>query len=309
LGLGKLVGWSLVAIVVLSLAVLVALVGALSISAQQDVEAYFDRMEGAVAAVRSEVSAAEDFRIEELELLSSTGLRVEAKARYPIAGGPWPTLILVGGHRTGRNAVDLVPPMEGLVVAAISYPQEETVWSDGVGLVFQLPAARRTLFNTPPALSLLADFLISQAEVDPEKLELVGVSLGAPLAVVAGARDKRFRRVWSVHGGGDPFALLEHNLRDEIAATWLRTLSAHVGAALVAPLAPEKHAARIAPRPLVLINARSDDRIPKRSVTALYDRAREPREMIWLDGNHVDPDDDQQVGALVELVLQRMSGP
>lgn len=272
-----------------------------------DPERYFDRRHGtlAEAVLQGEVRSP-GYRTERLRLQASTGLHVEAKVRYPLGARDLPAIVILGGHRTGRDAVDLVEEIEGLVVAAISYPDGEQSWSKGAGFVAQLPAARRALFDTPPALSLLADYLVGREEVAARRMELVGVSLGAPLATVAGARDERFARIWAIHGGGAPVELLDHNLRSRIESRAVRGLAARIGAALVGPLAPERWAGRISPRPFIVVNAEADERIPKRSVEILFASARQPKEMIWLRGAHIGAGEREQIAELVQLVVGRI---
>jgi len=279
-------------------------------TASRDPEAYFERRQGDLAELilRAESRSA-SHRTEDVELISSDGLRVEAKVRYPATPSSLPTIIILGGHRTGKDAVELVDELDGFVVAAISYPHDEEAWSKGLALLRQIPAARRALLDTPPALSLLVDYLVERSEVDPDAIELVGVSLGAPIVTVAGARDERFRRVWAIHGGGAPAALLDHNLRDEIESRLARSAAARLGALLIAPLTPERHVSRIAPRPLILVNAEADERIPRLCVESLYDSARDPKELIWLSGAHIDRDERDQITSLVQLVVDRVGTP
>jgi len=66
------------------------------------------------------------------------------------------------------------------------------------------------------------------------------VSLGAPFALVAGALDRRVRRVWSVHGAGDLPLLIDTALRRAIPFSPLRRAAAELGylAAAVPPSPP-----------------------------------------------------------------------
>ena len=54
--------------------------------------------------------------------------------------------------------------------------------------------------------------------------------------------------------------------------------------------AQEKWVPRIAPRPLVMVNASGDERLPRESVGALYHAAGEPKEQVWMPGRHVHAD-------------------
>ena len=51
---------------------------------------------------------------------------------------------------------------------------------------------------------------------------------------------------------------------------------------------PTRHLARFAPRPLLFVNANGDETIPRRAALALFDAAREPKQMLWFDGSHTE---------------------
>ena len=69
-------------------------------------------------------------------------------------------------------------------------------------------------------------------------------------------------------------------------------------------LAPERWAPRIAPRPVVMVNAIDDERMPRAAVESLYDRAAHPKELIWMSGRHIHGD-APTIQRLVALVLER----
>jgi dienelactone hydrolase len=213
--------------------------------------------------------------------------------------------VLIGGHDTGRRAVDLVADTRGVAVAALSYPFDGNHKAKGLELVRQIPSMRAAIQDTPPAILLALDWLFEQPWVDPARVELVGVSLGAPFACVAGSLDERVRRVWSIHGGGSPAKLITHALDDELWApfAWLggRTIAwlAHGYT-----LAPERWVAGIAPRELVMVNALDDEAIPRACVELLYRAARGPKQLLWLPGGHIDKDDEERIRALCVLVVE-----
>lgn len=204
--------------------------------------------------------------------------------------------------------MDLVPDPHGVVLAALSYPYPGPPPAHGVRGVLSLPALRAAILDTPPAVLLALDHLVKQPYVDPGRIELVGVSLGAPFAVVAGALDPRFRRVWSVHGAGDLPLLIDTALRDAIPAAPLRRTVAHLAYALAGgpAVAPERWVGRIAPRPFVMLNALGDERLPRRAILSLYERARQPKELEWIPGPHIEPDRREVVEGLIGKVLGRI---
>jgi dienelactone hydrolase len=216
--------------------------------------------------------------------------------------------VLLGGYVSGRDAIDLVEDTGGTVVAALSYPYDGDPQAKGWRVVLAAPAIRRALLDTPPAILLAIDFLAAEPYVDPQRIELVGVSLGAPFACVAGALDGRVRRVWSIHGAGDPYALLEHGLERKIPFAPARAVIAGLAdvAACGPGLAPEKWVGEIAPRSFVMVNAESDERLPRECIEKLYAAAGEPREILWRPGKHVEPDRKRIVQDLVDIVLERV---
>ena len=74
-------------------------------------------------------------------------------------------------------------------------------------------------------------------------------------------------------------------------------------------LAPELWVPQVAPRPVIMINALDDERLPREAVEALYASAREPKEQIWLTGQHIQPNRQEVVRQLVDVVLSRVAEP
>lgn len=219
-----------------------------------------------------------------------------------------PLVILLGGQRTGRDAVDLLGAPGPFVVAALDYPYAGPERPRGVrqSLVAILHA-RKTTRETPPAVWLALDWLLTQPEVDPARVELVGVSLGVPFAAAAGALDPRFRRVWLIHGGAGIREWIEHNLRSRVGSDLWRGLAGGLVHLLARgpALEPAYWAPRISPRPVIVIGAREDRRLPPRLVERLYAAAGTPKELIWTEGGHVDRR-PEAVQELLDTVRSRL---
>jgi hypothetical protein len=175
------------------------------------------------------------------------------------------------------------------------------------GFLRQLPGIRRAFLDTPPALLLALDYLYGRDDVDTTRIEGIGVSLGAPFMTIAGALDPRFARVWAIHGSGGSYAPLEANMRKTVAFAPLRVVAAAAASTIIAGprIAPERWAGRISPRPFVMINARHDERMPRAAVQSLYAAAREPKELIWMDGRHI-RGDAPTIQQLIGIVMRRM---
>ena len=217
--------------------------------------------------------------------------------------------MLLGGHVTGRDAVRLVPATRGAVVASLAYPYRGEHRVKGLRVVRHVPAIRDAVLDTPPAVMLALDYLVARPDVDRRRVEGVGVSLGAPCMVIAGALDPRLTRVWAIHGSGGSYGPLERNLRRSIPSAAPRAAVAGVAALLIAGprLAPERWVGRIAPRPFVMVNARDDQRMPRALVERLYASARPPKSLIWVPGGHV-RSRPEVVRPLVDTVLAHVVG-
>jgi hypothetical protein len=296
---------------------LIALVGAAASLAlaglylTRDPRPRFRERRGAVDHVVQETASADGKHVRQnLRVTSTSGLSVDVAVKRPADAedARRPLLVLLGGYVSGREAIDLIDDTGGTVVAALSYPFAGDPKVKGWRVVLAAPSIRRALLDTPPAVLLAIDFLATEPYVDPQRIELVGVSLGAPFACIAGALDRRVRRVWSIHGAGDLYALLDHSLERRISFAPARRLVARLAyvAACGPGLTPEKWVGEISPRPFVMVNADSDERLPRECIETLYAAAGEPREILWRPGRHVEPDRKRIVQDLVDLVLERV---
>jgi dienelactone hydrolase len=268
-----------------------------------DTAAFLERR-GRIAAVEMEAEIREPagFLSQNVHLLGESGMRVDLTVLRP--GGaeePLPLFILVGGHRTGRDAVRLIGAPRGVVVAALDYPYDGPERPKGVAEVLRviLPA-RRALADMPAAVMLAADWLVEQPWADAGHVELAGVSLGVPFAAVAGGVDPRFRRVWLIHGGADLRGWIEHNIDFGPDSRALRSAKATVihRLAMGSRFEPDYWVPRIAPRPVVIVAAREDKAIPVELVHRLHAAVTGPGELVWMDGGHI----NRSPGAIEEIL-------
>lgn len=278
-------------------------------------ESYFAERKGKLVSAQKEPAVDSGQYVDELAALrSDTGLALRVAVRRPLEALDKPAprrplIVLLGGLQTGLDALRYVGETNGAIVAAVGYPYEGPRKPSALEFLRAIPDMRRAILDTPAALQLALDWLLEEYGVDRSRVELCGVSLGSPFACVAGGLDSRFTRVWAIHGAADPYAMLEHSLRSRVGWGPLRKLVARTLWVLAdAPsIAPERYVGRIAPRPFVMINAESDERLPREAVLELYAAAREPRELVWLPGEHVDPKRPEIVRQLVEMVLTRVN--
>ncbi len=244
-----------------------------------------------------------------LTLVSDSGLEVALTLRRPAgAPGRLPAVVLLGGLRTGREAAHLVTGEPPLVVAALSYPYRGPRRLKGWTLVRHVPTVQRAVLDTAPALLLALDYVAARSFVDPDRMELVGVSLGAFFVAPAAALDPRVRRLWLIQGAGDPAAVLEYQLRDDLSRPWLRKLAARLLLAITDGdgLAPERWLPRVAPRPVVVVSSRNDAAFPPAAVAVLHAAVRPPGEVLWMEGGHIRPGRKEIIERLNRIVIARI---
>ena len=300
--------------------VIVALGVALGLRAWllRDPTAHFDQRRGRILAVERE-SEFDSLGTREthLRVTSTSQLRVELAIRRPSYTAEdsgqvrRPLFLILGGHERGKGAGALIGDTRGAVFASMEYPFEGNHRAKGLAIVAQVPLIRRALYDTPPAAQIALDYLLARPDVDPTRVELVGASFGAPFATIVAARDPRVTRLWLAHGGGDTHAMIDRGLEKEIGNRFLRApVSALANLLASGPrFTPERWIGQVAPRPVVMLNAEDDEKIPRRSVDVLYAAALAPKELIWLPGNHMQGNRPEVLQRLIEAVLTRADLP
>jgi hypothetical protein len=274
---------------------------------------FLERRSHLVQTWEGPIEVVDGHHVQSVRLTAASGLEVELLLKRPAERAKpdeltrRPLVVLLGGHRTGSDAVRLIPETHGAVVAALSYPYRGEHRLKGLEVVEEVPAIRTAVFDTPPAVMLALDYLLALPDVDARRAEGVGISLGAPFMVIAGALDARITRVWAIHGSGGSYGALETNLRRNIPSRPARVAVAGIATLLISGprLAPERWAGQISPRPFVMLNAEDDERMPRPLVDRLYASAEEPKSMIWMPGGHVRPS-LERVQPLVDTVLARV---
>ncbi|MDH5180225.1 MAG: hypothetical protein OEZ39_07345 [Gammaproteobacteria bacterium] len=302
----RLVFWSLVAL----FTAILLFFAWLTIPLLSDPVPGFSARKGTIQSARLEGTAVFDaVEYSHVTLTSSSGLEVQFSLRKPQQHtGRMPLVILLGGHRTGRDAVRLIKTERPVIVAALSYPHNADPRAKGAAVLPNLREYSRAFRDVTPAVMLALDYLSAQSDVDAQRIELVGISLGAFLVSVPAALDQRVRRVWLIHGAGDPQQVIAHNLKHRIAHTGLRNMAATYLMMYCYGdyLRPEQWLSRIAPRRIVVVNARKDERLPIESVKSLHRALPDTAEVIWTAGQHVEPKRVAIINQLVDIVFQRI---
>jgi hypothetical protein len=299
------------AILVVVMSVIVGLIW-LRVESHLPRDAWFVERQGRlVAAVVTPSTTPQGQLTESVLLESDSGLSVSIRViRSDPTGDPLPVLIVLGGHRTGSNAVDLFGFVGERAVVGVDYPYDGPERVKGVGqTLFALGKARRAFLDTVPAVALITDWVSQQAWADRQRIVVIGASLGVPFATKATARDARVRGAMLVHGAADNRLWLEAQVSRRVETAALHyPLSVLLHWLAYGPvLDTGEHIAGIAPRPVVIIGAREDERTPAGQAERLYELAGEPKRLRFTAGAHVEPGRVEIIAELLAIADEEIA--
>ena len=204
---------------------------------------------------------------------TSRGDRVPARLLLPPTGdGPFPVILLQHGAGGSKEAdyldVTCAPWLRaGAAIAAIDFPLHGERAESKLGeLLGGTSEGRQDLaveFTRQAVHDLrrTVDALERLPALDADRLAYAGFSLGTMLGAVFCAHDPRPRAAALAVGGGG-FGPPE--------------------------IDPTRHVGRIAPRPILFVNARADQTVPRPAAEALHAAANEPKEIAWFEGTHTE---------------------
>jgi pimeloyl-ACP methyl ester carboxylesterase len=245
---------------------------------------------------------------EQLALRLASGTQVHVRLmRASDRAVRLPAIVVLGGLERGSGVVDLIPRTTDAVLVGFDYP---FVLPQRFGWTEALPLARRLekgILETIETLGRLHALLARRADIDADRLTIVGVSLGAPFAVVSAA-EQDWRGVVIIDGFGD----LPRTLRHQFARRWraqygvfaeaLAWLAQTAAMLLVDVPEPEDSARRLRPDQRVyIISAEDDEFVPQRSRQALQDallRSGARLTFETLPGRHVRGRDERLIAQL-----------
>lgn len=136
-----------------------------------------------------------------------------------------------------------------------------------------------------------ADLLASRPEVDPQRINLSGVSLGGIVAASAAASDPRFFRTSLFLAGGDLLAILRHARYTRELNKQFEQLPPDQRAAILAEVAKVEPLtlapglrARAQQGRVLMINAAADEIIPRACTEKLAAALGIADRVVWIDG-------------------------
>jgi uncharacterized protein len=241
-------------------------------------KAAYDYTKPADFAVTVKTLDDEMYRREHLSFQNAKGQTVTGLFVRPKAEGVYPVALVLHGLRSDKEEMfryvgrDLVKRGIAclLLDADLHGERREPGQPPGAGMVFF-----RMVRTTVPDYRLALDYLATRKEVDPKRISLLGYSMGAMMGSILAGVDERVSAAALCVGGdiiGDATADAPPTVR-EMAET----------------IAPANYVGRIAPRPVLFINAKDDRMIPKAAAQRLQAAAKEPKTILTVEGGHIIP--------------------
>ena len=272
---------------------------------------WFNKRQGQIESViASESITPHGQSSESVRLVSDSGLQVSFRVireRENIA--PLPVLLILGGHRTGSHAVELFGEVDGQAIVGVDYPYDGPEKAKVVTAIARaIPLApQATRDHTPPA-TLLSHCSCAETCAVNKRVHTCAASLGVPFAASAAARDERITAVMLVHGAADNRLWLEAQVARRTDMKLLHYPLATIlhWLAYGPILDTSKHIATVAPRPVLIVGARNDERTPAGQTELLFDAAREPKRLRWTEGQHIQPDRPGTIEELLRIAKEEL---
>lgn len=221
--------------------------------------------------------------------------RVPAWWCLPTGGtAPYACVILMHGYGGDKNGLQLLAPVfaqKGISTLAIDAEYHGERKQSGSDIFSPyLYRNRDALVQTVIDLRRAIDFLQSRREIDAKRIGYIGLSMGGILGGVLAGVDERIQAPILVVAGGDwgsLFANSQHPMAIQLRQRYPEVFASPQGVnQTLGPVDPVHWVARIAPRPLLMINGNGDTIVPRECTERLFRAAREPKEIVWLDGGH-----------------------
>lgn len=240
-------------------------------------------------------------------LKSTRGDSISGRIRFPVGRGPFSAALLCVGIETGKEVISMIEGQENLVLMAVDYPFEGSLDFSGWGAVSTVFRLRAMAGKTIPLLLNCLDWLFDHPSVRKDEVSVVAVSFGVFTGLPAAVIDQRVRRLIVVQAGGSLSTVISHN-----AKRWGSPLpgwvSGWLGGAILSHYEPTKYAAYLSPRPLIMINGEEDSYFPRESAEALFDAARDPKEITWHKSDHIMPGEKERIRELTNIIARRVYG-
>ncbi|MBM3542226.1 MAG: alpha/beta hydrolase [Alphaproteobacteria bacterium] len=213
-----------------------------------------------------------------------------------------PVLLIVGGLRSGRENLERLPDLGSNALISFEYPYRDIIRDKSRGALERMHHVYKSSRATAEQLAAILRWARVQPFADEARIGLLGYSLGAMVAPVthvkAQANGIEHGVMILAFGGADLGAIVPRVLR--IKTSVLEAPASWVGASLLYALEPAHFLPSIRSEVLI-INAEADELIPPSSQRLLERLTPDPKWIVNMPGEHIDPRDPTTLMAVVEV--------
>jgi len=221
-----------------------------------------------------------------LHLTTDHDTSLSAYLKVPIDTLKYPSIIILGGMLTGKQAVNYAYGVNNVILAAPDYRYKTKYKYNLFKIAEDLLEAYNATYLQVVDNLLLIEYLQNWDKTKNKKISILGYSFGVPFAA-ATARIQHLDYLALVYGGAGLNFLIKHNLKlfsksidcflSELF--WLHLIN----------FEPESNLQHAKPIPTLFINGKNDEKIPNISAKKLQRSILNEKTIIWIDSKHVHP--------------------
>ncbi|MDJ0652447.1 MAG: hypothetical protein QNJ27_05525 [Simkaniaceae bacterium] len=206
-----------------------------------------------------------------------------------IPPGGLPTVLIVGGLKTGRESLQFIPNHGQYAFVAYEYPQRLKTLHK-INVFLHIYTVRKAALEVPKELIAIIKYLRQESWINQEPISLMGYSFGATFLPVTyvNAQKKGIPLGPGViaYGGAGIYCLFKANLP---LPNFLKKPLASMAAAIFKPIDPILYAPHMKGG-FLIINGIYDSQIPLECADRLQNLVPEPKTVINLETQHMSPE-------------------
>jgi len=222
-----------------------------------------------------------------LYFTSNDDTSLSAYIKIPNDSIKYPSIIILGGMLTGKEAVNFAYGVNNVILAAPDYRYKPRIENSFITIVCDLLEGYNATYLQVVDNLLLIEFLKVWEKSKNKNLSILGYSFGVPFAAATARITKNLDHLALIYGGADLLYLINHNLN--LFNPSIDYILSHIFWLHVFNFDPTENLQYVKNMPTLIINGRNDEKIPNSSAQKLQDSINYDKTVIWIDSKHVHP--------------------
>ena len=211
-----------------------------------------------------------------------------------------PVVFLLGGWRVNLDTFKLIPEPGEYILVIYRYGYRFDDWKNTENKAAEIFRVQNAILSLPRRVLSAVAWIVRQEGNETQQISLAGVSLGAlfvpAIYHLANEEGIRLGKGVVAFGGADLERLFAHNIVKY-------PLAAKILAMMVHPIEPALHMPFLY-QEMLFINATEDEKIPLESARLLHRLKPDPKKIIWLDTEHIQPSRQEIVRKVVDITMR-----